>query len=218
MARVGNSRYIAQRLRGGENCCAWCWTPYDQTRFDQRYCSGRCRVAALRARRRRPFSYTYDPQYHDAPQDETLDALVVAVERRWPSKTPSSIVAFCDTVLDWLSPDANLVVNSTAQDVIDVANDLAYHLGRRHPIIAYPLGTHPENDYAEGIDERQLPRLYANRRRWAYRAWLAELDEIQQHVAADALITAWAVAHADGLRARARVAPEACNPDQLGRD
>jgi hypothetical protein len=193
---VGNTRYRPQRRSRN---CGWCWREYQQTRFDQRYCSGRCRVAALRARRRTgPFEYRFAPIAAAVPDEAALERLLLAAAGRW--RTPDRTIAHATHVLaDWLSDDGD---EHTPQNVIDSANDLAHKLRRQRPLIAYPIGTHPDD--GDPFDGRFLPSGNSNARRWVYRAWVAGLDDEQQHLVADALVASASDRDFELLRENAR--------------
>jgi hypothetical protein len=184
---VPNSRYIPRRDAKG---CAWCGRQFEQTRSDARYCSGRCRVAALRARRAAPpFRYRFAPVAASVPDDETLERLAAsAARRRWRGPYAGDLEVDEHKLADWLDRESGEADVVSEQEAIDAANYLAHALGRRRPLVAYPIGAHPED--GARFDGRLLPSYSMNRRRWDYRAWLAELDGDERRRVADALIAA----------------------------
>ncbi len=184
---MANSRYIPQRSR---RCCAWCWHDVEQTRSDARYCSGRCRIAALRARSAAPpFVYTFQPLVATAPDDETLERLLTKQVRGKDGESATRHAR--RRIEDWLCRNSGDSDPVSEQETIDNANALAYTLRYRWPLVPYSIGAHPDD--GERFDGRLLASGPTNARRWAYRAWLAELDDAESRRIAEALIGAAAV-------------------------
>ena len=118
--------------------------------------------------------YRFAPVEMPVPDDPVLDKLVLVARRRWPQahRDGGEVGWMIETLLDWLDEDE---ANPDRQDVINAANALAYRLRRRRPVVAYPIGAHPDD--GEPFAGIWLPSFEQNAKRWAYRAWLAELDQ-----------------------------------------